>query len=173
MAIAGAALTFILYLAGFHESPEKMPTAQWVGGIGGVAIGVTCLALAMRERRSLTPAETDWGYGRALGAGVMTGLFASLFGLVTGYVYFGIVNPGFSEVIFQSQVVALEARGMTSAQIERVEPMLRKWISPVALTVMQGFSGFVWSLVLSLIVAIFLRKRPTDTPAEAPPPVEV
>lgn len=170
MAIAGAVLTLLLFFAGFHDSGEKMKLAQWIGGLGGVAIGVTCLTLAIREKRALFPVDADWGYGAALGGGVLTGLWASLFGLVTAYVYFAILNPGFSDVIYQTQVTAMEARGMTAAQIERAEPMMRKWMSPIVMTIMQGFMGFIWSVLLSLLVAIFLRKRPATGAADEVPP---
>ncbi len=170
MAIAGAVLTLLLFFAGFHDSVEKLKLAQWVGMGGGLAIGVVCLALAMRDRRAAYPADRDWGYGPALGTGVLTGLFASLFGLITAYVYFTILNPGFSEVVFQAQALAMEEKGMSAAQIEKIEPILRKWMSPVAMTILQGLSGFVWSTVLSLIVAIFLRRRiEIGGGGEAPP----
>lgn len=170
MAIAGAVLTLLLYLAGLHDAVEQLKTAQWAGTVGGIAIGVTCLALAMREKRALHPADSDWGYGAALGAGVLTGLWGSLLGMVTAYVYFGIVNPGFSDVILQSQVAAMEAKGVSAAQLERIEPMIRKWLSPVALTLTQGAMGFVWSFLLALIVAGFFRKRPAASDSAPVPP---
>lgn len=170
MAIAGAVLTLVLYLAGLHDAVEQLKTAQWAGTAGGVAIGVTCLALAMRDKRAQRPADADWGYGSALGGGVLTALWGSLFGMVTAYVYFGLVNPGFSDVILQSQVAAMEAKGVSAAQIERIEPMIRKWLSPVALTLTQGAMGFVWSFLLALIVAIFFRKRAAAPTFTAAPP---
>ena len=171
MAIAGAVLMLLLYFAGFHDSVEKMKPAQWIGGIGGIAIGVTCLTLAMQEKRAQFPAEEEWGYGSALGGGVLTGICASLFGLLTAYVYFAILNPGFCDVIFQAQVAAMEAKGLRPADIERIEPMLRKWMSPVAMTIMQFFTGLVFSTILSLIIAIFLRKRPEQPSETDLPPV--
>lgn len=171
MAIAGAVLTLVLYLAGFHDSVEKMKPAQWVGSIGGIAIGISCLTLAMRDKRANHPVDSDWGYGSALGAGVLTALFGSLFGTVTAYVYFALLNPGFSDVVFQAQVAAMESKGMTAAQIEKIEPMLRKWMSPLAMTLMQGFMGFIWSLLLSLVLAIFVRKRPAPAGSGEIPPL--
>ena len=172
MAIAGAVLMLLLFFSGFHDSVEKMKSAQWIGSIGGIAIGVSCLTLAMREKRAQFPVEEEWGYGSALGGGVLTGLWGSLFGVVTAYVYFAILNPGFCEVVYQAQVAAMETKGVTTAQIDKLEPMLRKWMSPVAMTAIQFVMGFIWSLVLSLIIAIFLRKRPeTNDPADAPPVV--
>jgi hypothetical protein len=171
MAIAGAALTLLLYLTGLHDSVERLSLAQWIGTAGGVAIGVTCLALSMRDKRARHPADAEWGYGSALGVGTLTGLWGSLFGMVTAYVYFGVINPGFSEVVYQAQVAGMEAKGVSAAQIEKLEPMLRKWMSPLVMTLIQGAMGFIWSFLLALIVAIFFRRRPeVSVPPTGEPP---
>lgn len=171
MAVAGGVLTLLLYLTGLHDSVEKLTIAQWTGTIGGIAIGVTCLALTMREKRAQHPADSDWGYGSALGGGVLTALWGSLLGMVTAYVYFGLINPGFSEIVYQAQAAGMQAKGVSAAQIERMEPMLRKWMSPVVMTLMQGVMGFIWSFLLALIVAIFFRRRPEASflPPSDPP----
>lgn len=169
MAIAGAALTLALYFAGFHESAEKLGTSQWIGTLGGLTIGIACLSLAMREKRENFPATANWGYGSALGGGVLTGLIASAFSLVFAYVYFAIINPSMSEVILQSQIAAMEAKGVSASQIAQAEPMIRKWMSPGVMTFFQGFFGFIWSLLLSLIIAIFFRQRVSSATAGAPP----
>lgn len=172
MAIANAILLLVLFFAGLHDNAERLSTAQWVGVVGGVAISVTGLALTMREKRAQYPAEEEWGYGSALGGGVLAGVVASFLGMVTAALYFGLINPGFSDVVWQAQSAAMEAKGVSAAQIEKIEPMVRKWISPVALTIIQGISGVIWSVVLALVVAIFFRRRPAATGgADAPPPL--
>lgn len=168
MAIAGAVLTLLLYVAGFHDTPAKLSAGRWIGGLGGVAIGIVCLALAMRDKRGRHPADADWGYGSAFGIGVLTALWGSLLSLVTSYAYFGILNPGFGDTVLQAQVAEMESRGMSAAQIEKIEPMIKLWLSPAALTVTQGFMGFVFSVLLALVVAIFFRHRRESA---APPPV--
>lgn len=170
MAVAGAVFTFVLYFAGFHDNAEKMASVQALGSTAPLAIGITCLILAMREKRANAPANSEWGYGSALGTGVMTGLFASLFGMVTAYAYFAFVNPHMTDVIFQVQAAKMEATGMSAAQIESAEPIMRKMMSPVALTIVQGFIGFLFSLLLSLIIAIFFRERPANSGSLSEPP---
>ncbi len=173
MALAGAVLTLLMYFAGMHDTAEKLNSSRWVGGIGGAIIGATFLVLAMREKRANTPLETDWTYGSAVGVGILTGLFGAIFSVVFTYLYFGFLNPGMSELILEAQLAAMEAKGMTSAQISNAEPMMRKMMSPVMLTVFQGFFGLVWGICLALITAIFMRSRPAGfVPNEiAPPPV--
>lgn len=170
MSIAGALFLLLLFFAGFHDSVEKLQSAQWVGIVGGVAIGATCLALAMREKREQFSPEEDWTYGSALGVGVLVGVFGSLFGVIPSYCYFGIINPGFSDLIVQAQLIGMENHGMSAAQLEKIEPTLRKMASPVVLILSNAFSGFVFSTLLSLIVAIFFRNRSVAAVGpEAPP----
>ena len=172
MAVAGVLVTFVFYFAGFHDTAEKMSSVQTLGSIAPLAIGITCLTLSMRAKRASAPVESEWGYGSALGAGVMTGLFASLFGMLTAYAYFAFVNPHMTDVIFQMQAAKMEAAGMSAARIESAEPMMRKMMSPLVLTLVQGFMGFCISVVLSLIIAIFFRERPVNSgPSTEPPPL--
>jgi hypothetical protein len=171
MAIAGAILVLVLFFAGLHDSVAKLQTAQTIGLGGGITIGVVCLALVMREKRAQFPAEEDWGYGSALGAGVLTAMFGSLFSLATTYAYFGIINPGVCDLILQAQLAAMEAKGMPSDQIEKIEPMMRPWMSPVALTLTQGLFGFTFSTLLALVVAIFFRQRAPAAGETSLPPI--
>ncbi len=170
MAVANTLVTLILYLAGLHDSAEKLRLAQWVGGLAGAGVTIGALTLAIREKRTAFPADETWGYGNAVGCGLLTTVFGSLFGTIAGYVYFAFIHPDMSDVIYQGQVAAMEARGMPAAQIERAEPIMRKWMSPPILALIQLFFGFVWSTVLTLIVAIFLRRRPEVAP-DAPPSI--
>ncbi len=167
MAFAGAVLTLLMFFAGLHDDVEKLKTAQWVGTLGGIAIGVTTLALAMKEKRRTYTTEEEWGYGNALGVGVLSGLVGAVLGAVFAYLYFGVINPGLSDLMVQAQIAGMEQAGVPAAQIEKTEPMMRKWMSPPAMTVFQAIFGFIWSTVLSLIIAIFYRNRPAP-PVGAP-----
>ncbi len=166
-ALAGALLTLAFYFAGFHESPEKMETAHNAGIVLGLIIGIAVLIFGIKEKRELTPSDASWGYGSALGTGVLIGLFAALMIAVFNYCYFAFINPGFTDVVFQAQVAKMEAKGLSATQIEQAEPIMRKFMSPVAMTISGFIIGLVANTVLSLILAAFLKNRP----AGAQPPV--
>ena len=173
MAIASAVLTFIMFFAGLHDNAERMQSgvAQTLSIAGPLAIVVACLVLAMREKRASTAPDANWSYGSALGTGVLTGLVGALVGGIFAYLYFAFLNPHMGDVIYQVQVAKMEAKGMTADQIERAEPMMRKFMTPAMMTVFQTFFGFVWAVVLSLIVAIFFRKRDVLVAATDAPPL--
>ena len=171
MAMAGALLTLIMFFAGFHSDVEKMQSgvAKGIGYIVPTAIAITVIVLGTRAQRAAISADKSFGYGQALGTGVMIALFAALFNIVFSYLYFALINPNFSDVVYQAQVAAMEAKGMSSAQIEGAEPMMRKMMSPVALTIFGTVFGFIWSVLISLITAAFLKRPASDELVDAPP----
>jgi len=160
MALASSLLSLGFFFTGFHDEVTKLQTAQNIAMVLGLAIAVVCLLMGMKEKRELTPADGKWGYSSALGTGIMVGLFGALFSTIYTYCYFTFINPNMSELIFQVQVLKMEAKGMTDTQISQAEPMIRKMMSPVIMTVMSLFMIFITNMVLSLIVAIFVKNRP-------------
>jgi len=170
-ALIAALISMGSYFAGWHDTPEKLDTAHNVGMLLGTVAGIVCLVLGMKEKRALTPADKNWGYGSALATGVMIGLFAALIGSIYSYCYFSLINPHITDVIYQAQVAKMEAKGMSLDQIERAEPMMRKFMSPVVMTISGFVMTLVFNTVLSLIVAAFLKNRPAGASFVAEPPV--
>ena len=171
-ALGGALLTLGLYFAGFHESVEKLQSGQNIGAVLGIAILVTALALGMREKRANAPAETEWGYGSAFGTGVAIAAFSALFSAVFSYLYLAVINPNFPELVFQAQQAKMEAKGLSATQIANAEPMMRKFMSPIVMTLMGSIMNFIFGLIFSAIVAIFFRQpRPAVVVTDAPPAV--
>jgi ABC-type Fe3+ transport system permease subunit len=168
-ALGGAIVNLLLYFAGLHDSMEKLTMAQIIGGVLGLAIIITCLSLAMRDKRASAPADAEWGYGAAFGVGLSTAVFMILFGAVSTYVYMAIVNPGFSDIIYAAQVAKMEEKGMSSAQIASAEPMMRKVMSPIGSTIFQAVGGAIFCTVIAAIVAIFFRKPRAVVLGEEPP----
>lgn len=168
MTLCGAFVGLGLFFAGLHSDPDKLKLAQTIALVLGVVISVTCTLLGMREKRANTPADKAWGYGAALGTGVMIGLFNTIFGAVYNYCYFAFIDPNFQEVVLQAQIAALEAKNLSPAQIEQAEPYIRPWLSPGAMTATGAVMAFIWNLVISLIVAAFVKTRP-DNAAPVPP----
>lgn len=168
MAIAGALLTFILFFAGFHDSVEKMQSGigQTIGMVGPAVIALVCLALAMRDKRANTPPDLSWGYGSALGTGVLTGLFGALFGAIFAYIYLAFLNPELSDVMYDMQIAKMEDQGLPPEQIDGAKRIMRTMLSPGMMTLFQTFGGFLWTVGLSLIVAIFYKRRPVSLESE-------
>ncbi len=167
MAIASLLLTLALFFAGYHSDPEKIQTAQLIVTIVGLAIGVIGIALGTKARRAEVPASEPFGYGRALGAGVMIGLFSAIFGTVFHLTYSLAINPDFNEMLVQAQMAKLEADGMAANQIEAAEAVMRKVMHPALQAVFGLVGGTVYGTIIALITSIFLRRGATDPVATA------
>lgn len=157
-AIANSLLNFALYFLGYHETPEKLATAQIIGGCAGLVISIVGIALGCRARRAETPAVEAFGYGRSFLACFLVSLWAVIFGTIFQVLYIAVINPGFRDVVVQAELAKAEARGASAAQLEQAEGMIRMMTGPVA----QGIVGFLFGLVvctlLSLIIAAFIRR---------------
>ena len=165
LAVAMAVLTLILYFAGLHSDPAKLATAKWVGGLGGLGIGFVCTSLGVKARRAEVPESEGFGYGSALGAGVLISLVAAILGAAFNYVYVAFINTGYADVLLQDQMDKLQAKGLSGAQLDQAEKMTRLFMAPIPMTIMAMVFGFIFGLLVSLVVAAFLKR-----PAPAGPP---
>lgn len=164
LAVATAVLTLILYFLGLHSDPAKLGTAKWIGGVLGLAIGVTVTILGIKARRAESPETEDFGYGKALGSGVQISLVASFLSAVFNYLYFAFINPGFTDVLVQDQMDKLQAKGMGGAQLEQAEKFTRIFLSPVPYAFVSLISAFIIGVVISLILAAFLKRAAPSAP---------
>ncbi|MCC6415314.1 MAG: DUF4199 domain-containing protein [Opitutaceae bacterium] len=160
MALGTSLVSLALFFLGFHDDPAKVQTSQNISMVLNTAIAIICIVLGMREKRALTPADKNWGYGSALGTGLMVSLWGALFATLYTYCYFALINPAMGDVIYQAQVLKMEEAGMSSADIARAEPIMRKWMSPVVITIMGFFMIFIFNVLISFIAAIFVKNRP-------------
>jgi hypothetical protein len=165
-ALAGAFLVLILYFLGFHSDPAKLGAAKTIGGFGGLAIGIVCTALGVKARRQELPPTDEFGYGAALGAGVLISLFASILSGIFTYAYHAFINPGFSEILIQDAMAKIEAKGVSGAQLDKIESFNRIMFSPVPMALIALIFGFIFGVIISLVVAAFLKKpAPVQPPA--------
>ena len=166
-ALAGALLFLALYFLGYHSDPAKLAAASWIGGLGGLAIVSVCTALGVKARRAEVPDAGGFGYGQALGAGVLISLVSSFLSAVFSYAYYAFINPGFSEIVLQDKMDKLQAKGVSGAQLDQAEKITRFMLSPVPAAVFALIAGFIVGFIIALIVAAFL-KRPAPA---VPPPI--
>ena len=158
MSMATLLLALILFFLGYHSEVEKVGAAQTIATVGGLVIGIVGVVLGTRARRAEIPASEPFGYGRALGAGVMIGLFSAIFGIVAILVYTQAINPDFNEIMVQAQVAKFEASGMSSDQIAGAEAMMRKMMHPALQAVMGIVLGTLYGTIIALIAAAFLKR---------------
>lgn len=167
MALAGALLGMALFFLGFHSDVDKLDAAQKIEVVAGLGISVLFIGLGIREQRDLTPSDKKWGYGSALWTGIKIGFVGSFLAAFFNYAYFAFIDPSYSDIILQGQLDKMEAQGISADKMDQIEPMMKKWINPVVMTISGFFGGILGTTIVSLILAAFFRKRPeasTPTP---------
>jgi hypothetical protein len=163
IAVAGSILILTLYFLGFHTDPAKLAAGNWIGGVIGLAIGVGLTALGVKARRSEVPENVEFGYGRALGAGVLISVVASILSAIFNYVYAAFINPGLAEIRIQDAIAKFQAKGIPDAQIDTMEKGMRFMAAPAIQTLSGLIGAFIFGVILSLIIAAFLKRPAPGT----------
>jgi Kef-type K+ transport system membrane component KefB len=168
IALGDALLVLALFFLGFHSDPAKLPAAQWIGGLGALAIGVTLTTLGVKARRSEVPEAELFGYGSALWEGLKLSFVACLLTAAFNYAYSAYINPGLTDIIVEDRLDKMQARGMSSAQTDQAEKFIRFMMSPGVYAVYTFILGMIFALVLCLIIAAFLKRgEPEEPPLQA------
>ncbi|HZZ58402.1 MAG TPA: DUF4199 domain-containing protein [Opitutaceae bacterium] len=165
LSAAGLLLQVILTLSGYYSDAQKFSSGQTIGSVAGLVIGILFLVLGIRACRAQVPANEGYSYGRAFGSGALITLWNALFGIVFTILFLTLINPDFPETLRQMQLDKIAASGRDPSQ---AEGFLRVTTS---IPMIVGF-GFIFTviigLILTLIVAVFLRREPPRVPPPAP-----
>jgi len=152
-AILGAVLliyTLLLYMTGLTFS-KGLGYVSWLFIIAGIVWGIK----SFRDQN-----EGFISYGSALGVGMLTIVFASVIMALFNYILFSFIDPGLVEKgieIARSQMVA--KNNLTDDQIETAINISKKFMTPGFMAIMTIVSYAFFGLILSLIIAAFMKKE--------------
>jgi len=164
IALGNALVTLIFYLLGFHSDPDKIQMAGFIAIPAMLAVGIIATTLGMRAKRNAAPSTEAFNYGQAFATGFMIALFAGLFCTIFQYAYVTFINPDYTHIILEAQRARLEAKGLGSDQIERMQSIMRMAMTPALLAISGMIGALFWGSIISLIAAAFV-KRPASKPA--------
>jgi hypothetical protein len=98
-------------------------------------------------------------YGRALGVGTLTVLFASVITSLYTYLLFTVIDTGLVDRLMIIREEALYESGLSDDQIDMAMEMTKRFANPVFMAI-SGFIGTVFmGFIFSLITSIFLKKE--------------
>ncbi|HSV87737.1 MAG TPA: DUF4199 domain-containing protein [Bacteroidales bacterium] len=143
------------YLAGAITSP----IASYLSLLA-VLVGIILATLSWRK-------EGMGGYisyGKAVGFGSLTILFASILAGIFTYVFYKIIDPGAINLILHASEEALLRRSpdMPDEQFEAAMNMTRRFMTPLALSITTFFNTAFSGVIFSLITSIFLKRKPKE-----------
>lgn len=131
-------------------------------GLGFVsyAISIAGLILAMRDFRTANGGYMTYGEGISVGTltSAVSGFLSSLF-----YVFYTtIIDTGVTGRMMDQMQERFEESGLTEEQIEQQMNVMRFFQSPGLTFVFAIISAIVAGLILSLIIAAFMRRNKTN-----------
>lgn len=101
-------------------------------------------------------------YGQVFGAGFWTGFIATVVATIFTYFYVSMINPGLLEEILLTAEEEMLNSGneMSDEQLEQALGFTEKFVAnPVAMTMWAFGANVILSLILSLIIAIFVKRE--------------
>jgi len=164
--LGGALVMLLCYLLGYHNDLARFQTGQTFAMVAGISVMVVALVLGMKAVRSESPTQS-LSYGRAVGTGTLISTFSGVMSAVFTYVYGTLINPEYHQLMYEFQVSKV-AEQMTSSQIEQAEPMMRFFTGPLWIAIAQVVFSPIMGVIVSLIVALFMKRPPKDTPPAVP-----
>jgi hypothetical protein len=163
LTICGAVLNLLLYFTGYQT--EKLATGQHFQWIGIIIFAVV-LWLGISAVRDETP-EYGMTYGRAVGTGVIISLISGVMSAVYNFIHFKFINVHYAD--YQMEMIRAQwaAAGMSEGQMEQAEPMTRMFTGPVGMAIMTPIMAVIFGVIISLIIAAFVKRPATIAPHPA------
>lgn len=163
LTIASAVFNLLLYFTGFQT--EKLAVGQHLQWLGFI-IMIVILFLGIKAVREESPGKY-LSYGKGVGTGVLISLYSGLMSAVYSFIHYKFVNTEFADYNMQLVRAKWEAAGMGADQMEKAEGFARMFMGPVTIAIMTPIMAVIFGLIISLILAIFLKRPAPEgaTPA--------
>lgn len=101
-------------------------------------------------------------YGGALGHGFLIILFGSIISAIYIYVFFSFIAPGELAIMLEEAEQQLYERGMSDQEIEVAMQWTGMMMKPWMMAIWVIVGGAIGGLIISAILAIFLKKEPKE-----------
>jgi zinc transporter ZupT len=166
--IGNIVVTLVVYLAGLHSDPTKIPIADLITLLTGLALGISFMIAGVRSKQNLTPPTDEFTFGMALGVSIVVSLFATIFTSIFQFIYQSFINPGYAEVLFQFATSKRQFQAAPADKIEAAEQFIRFMYKPAVLCTITAILSIVINVIISLIIAAFMRRKAVVEPISPP-----
>ena len=121
------------------------------------AILVVIVVVAIKAHRD-NDLNGTMSYGRGLGVGTLTALFASLVVAVYMFIFLNFIDTGFIDEQIENSRREMIERDMSDEEIEQAMNMTKMFLSPVWLTVITVITNTFFGFITALIASAFIKK---------------
>lgn len=126
---------------------------SWVGYL------ITAVLIFLAQKYFKDNGIGFMSYGQGLGVALWEGLVSIAIYMPLFYIYIKFIDSGFSDLIKEKQIEAMQGKGMTEEQIDQAMKFSEKFMTPEAMLGFGVIGGFVVFMVIALIVTIFTQKK--------------
>jgi len=98
-------------------------------------------------------------YGQAFGAGVVIFLYYAIITAIFTYILFALIDPGLIDKQLAAAEELMAKRGMTQEMMDAGIKIQKKMMKPGIMAPMSIFGNMLYGVIMSLIVAIFVKKE--------------
>ncbi|MEA3447099.1 MAG: DUF4199 domain-containing protein [Bacteroidota bacterium] len=141
-------LSLISYMADLGDSKWM----QWVQILIVIAMVVVSQVFYKNENPGLTIS-----YGKTLGVGMLTGVFAALILGIYNYLFFSFIAPDLIEYMREQAEISVMQLDIPAQDQQRALKLQKIFITPVAMAVGSIFAIAWWVLIGALISSAFTK----------------
>ena len=165
LSVSNIVLSLVFFFIGYQT--DKMAQGRWIVSLVPLAVMIVVTWLGLKAVREEAK-DKSLSYGKGVGTGVLIALYASLIGGIYAYIHFTFINPNFADYAIDMIRQKWVAAGMGDNQMEQAEKFTRFFYKPAVMAVMNVPVGTFFGTVFSLILSIFLKRKPAATVEDAP-----
>jgi uncharacterized membrane protein SirB2 len=159
MAIAQIVVTLISYFLGYQT--DHISSGKWFQFVP-LLVSIVVLILGIKAVREEQPGK-GLSYGKGVWTGVQITFFSCIIGSIYAFIHFTYVNPNFPDYAIEAARADWAAKGMTGTQMEGAEKFTHWLFKPTVQSIAGFVLGNIFGVILSLIIAAFLKREPTET----------
>jgi hypothetical protein len=98
-------------------------------------------------------------YGQAVGAGVVIFLYYAILTAIFTYILFAIIDPGLIDKQLAAAEELMAKRGLPQEAVDAGLKIQKKMMKPEIMAPISIFGNMLYGVIMSLIVAIFVKKE--------------
>lgn len=146
--LLGIILLVIIDFAGLAGNQA----AQWFGLL------IVAIVMYFAHKEYINEGDGYMSYGQGLGLGTLMSLVSSVLSSIFFFIYVKFVNTAYMENMQEQQIMAMEERGMSDAEIEQAMKLTESFTSPAAMLIFGIIMGVFFGFLVALIVSAITKK---------------
>ena len=126
---------------------------SWIGYL------ITAAVIFFAHKYYKENADGFMSYSQGIGISAWIGMVSAVISSIFMYIYIKFVDTTFIETMKQTQLDAMQQKGMSDQQIDQTMKFASMFMTPEAMFLFALLGGFIATIIIGLIVTIFTQKK--------------